>query len=319
MPTTGGSAALAGSVPPEDAFVVKKLKDAGAIILGKAALDEFAISGSGYSSIGGTVLNPYKLTRSSGGSSGGTGAAIASNFAVFGAGSDTGGSIRTPCSFQGLVCIRPTRGLVSVDGVIPFVLSRDAAGPITRSVTDAAIALGVMEGYDPNNPTLTTAIAPPPVQLDKFYTDYTKFLDPNALKGARLGIVTNYLGTNNGVDPEVTQLVNNAIDIMKGLGATIVDINFDKIFLQTVSATYGAATPVEQKKYLEQYLATLDPKYPKTITELLGVLKSPAVANSATPSIVLSTLQNSEDISDTEAKTILTAQLMLPPLSVALL
>ena len=114
MPTTGGSDALAGSRPPDDAFVVQRLRDAGAIIFGKAEMDEFAISGSGYSSLGGFTLNPYNFNRQSGGSSGGTGAAIAANFAVLGTGSDTGGSIRTPCSFQGLACIRPTRGLVSL-------------------------------------------------------------------------------------------------------------------------------------------------------------------------------------------------------------
>jgi amidase len=158
MPTTGGSVALADSIPADDAFAVKLLKDAGAIILGKAEMDEYAISGGGYSSIGGSTLNPYRLTRTSAGSSGGTGAAIAANFAVFGMGSDTGGSIRTPCSFQGLVCIRPTRGLVSLDGVIPFVMSRDAIGPMARTVADAATALSILAEYDGNNPTLTTPI-----------------------------------------------------------------------------------------------------------------------------------------------------------------
>ena len=295
LPTTGGSAALAGSVPDNDAFAVDLLRDAGAIILGKAEMDEFAISGGGYSSIGGATLNPYRLTRTSAGSSGGTGAAIASNFAVFGTGSDTGGSIRTPCSFQGLVCIRPTRGLVSLDGIIPFVLSRDAIGPMARTVEDAAIALGVLAEFDPNNPTLTTAIDEPPVQRDKFYDDYTQFLDSDALNGARLGIVRNYVGNANGVDPEITQLVENAIDTMESLGATVVDVSFDNDFLRTMSRTYGNAIPVEQKIYLEEYLATLDASYPKTIDALINVLSTPPISTSSTPSSILGTLRNTRD------------------------
>lgn len=295
IPTTGGSDALAGSLPPDDAYVVKRFRDAGAIILGKAEMDEFAISGSGYSSIGGAILNPYNLSRSTGGSSGGTGAAIASSFATFGTGSDTGGSIRTPCSFQGLACIRPTRGLVSLDGIIPFVLSRDMIGPMARTVTDAATALGVMANYDPDNPSFKTPIAAPEVQRDKFYTDYTQFLDPGALEGARVGVLRNYLGIENGVDPEITQLTEDALDVMRKLGATTVDVSFDPEFLEITSSLYGTAIPVEQKQYLEEYLSTLDAGYPKTIDGLISVLESPAVADSDTPSIILGTLERSAE------------------------
>lgn len=295
IPTTGGSDALAGSLPPDDAYVVNRFREAGAIILGKAEMDEFAISGSGYSSIGGATLNPYNFNRSTGGSSGGTGAAIAANFAVFGTGSDTGGSIRTPCSFQALACIRPTRGLVSLDGIIPFVLSRDMIGPMARSVTDAAIALGTMADYDPNNPSFQTPIAAPEVQLDKFYTDYTQFLDPTSLKGARIGVLRNYLGIENGVDPEITKITEDALAVMRGLGATTVDVLFDEDFLATTSSLYGTAIPVEQKKYLEEYLATLDAEYPKTIEGLISVLSSPEIAESDTPSIILGTLRRSAE------------------------
>ncbi|HEY9886779.1 MAG TPA: amidase family protein, partial [Candidatus Obscuribacterales bacterium] len=249
MPTTGGSAALVGSVPPDDAFVVDLLRDAGAIIFGKTEMDEFAISGSGYSSLGGQTLNPYNLLRQSAGSSGGTGAAIAASFATLGTGSDTGGSIRTPCSFQGLVCVRATRGLLSLDGIIPFVLSRDMIGPMASSVEDAAIALGVMAEFDPNNPGILTPIEAPPVELDKFYDDYTQFLAKDALKGARLGVVTDYVGSDNGVDPEITALFEEALEVMKGLGAEIVEISFEDDFLRTLSGVYGTATDVEQKIY----------------------------------------------------------------------
>lgn len=295
IPTTGGSDALVGSLPPDDAYVVNRFQEAGAIILGKAEMDEFAISGSGYSSIGGATLNPYNFDRSTGGSSGGTGAAIAANFAVFGTGSDTGGSIRTPCSFQALACIRPTRGLVSLDGIIPFVLSRDMIGPMARNVTDAAIALGTMADYDPNNPSFQTPIAAPEVQLDKFYTDYTQFLDPTSLEGARIGVLRNYLGIENGIDPEITKITEDALDVMRGLGATTVDVLFDEDFLATTSSLYGTAIPVEQKKYLEEYLATLDAEYPKTIEGLISVLSSPEIAESDTPSIILGTLRRSAE------------------------
>ena len=295
IPTTGGPDALVGSLPPNDAYVVERFRDAGAIILGKAEMDEFAISGSGYSSIGGATLNPYNLNRSTGGSSGGTGAAIAANFATLGTGSDTGGSIRTPCSFQALACIRPTRGLVSLDGIIPFVLSRDMIGPMARNLTDAAIALGTMADYDPDNPSFQTPIAAPEVQLDKFYSDYTQFLDPTALEGARVGVLRNFVGIENGVDPEITQITENALDVMRGLGATAVDVLFEEDFLATTRSLYSTAIPVEQKAYLEEYLATLDPQYPKTIDGLIEILSSPEVAESETPSIVLGTLGRSAE------------------------
>ncbi len=293
MPTTGGSAALIGSIPPDDAFVVARLRDAGAIIFGKAATDEFAISGSGYNSITGQTLNPYNTLRAAAGSSGGSGAAIAANFSTLATGSDTGGSLRTPCAFQGLVCVRPTRGLLSLDGIIPFVLSRDMIGPMGRSVEDVAIALGVMAEFDPNNPGIMTPIAPPPIELDKFFNDYTQFLDPNAFSGARLGLVTNYIGDENGVDPEITRLVNEAIEIVKGLGAEIVEVTFDSEFLSINSGIYGTATSVEQELYLEAYLRTLSPEYPKTLEELIAVLESPEIADSDTPSRVLGTLRRS--------------------------
>jgi amidase len=260
-------------------------------------MDEFAITGSGNSSNGGTTYNPYRFTRSSAGSSSGSGAAIAANFAAIARGSDTGGSIRTPCSFQGLVCIRPTRGLVSVDGVIPFVLSRDAIGPMARTVADAATALGVLAVFDPNNPTLSTPIDEPPVQLDKFYSDYTQFLNPNGLSGAKLGLVTNYVGA--GVDPLITKYVQDAVAVMKAQGAEVFDVTFDNTFLTTMSRTYGAATPYEQKIYLEKYLATLDNDiYPENLSELIAALESP-IAGDTTTSRILGTLRNSNSLDRT--------------------
>ena len=290
LPTTGGSDALQGSLPPDDAFVVKQFRDAGAVILGKAEMDEFAISGSGYSSLGGATLNPYQLNRQSAGSSGGTGAAIASSFATVGTGTDTGGSIRTPSSFQGLVGVRPTRGLVSLDGIIPFALSRDNAGPMARTVTDAAITLNVMAQNDPNNPGVNTLV-PAPVVEDKSATDYTDSLDLDDLNGARLGVVSNYFGVENGVDPEVDLLMDKALKTIEDLGATTVDISFNNTFLSTMSQASRTIARAEQKPYIEEYLATLDPQYPKTVEEIINILESPGVANSETPSIIVGTLE----------------------------
>lgn len=293
IPTTGGSDALAGSLPPDDAFVVDRFRQAGAIILGKVELDEFAISGSGYSSLGGQTLNPYQLNRQSAGSSGGTGAAIASSFATVGTGTDTGGSIRTPSSFQALVGVRPTRGLVSLDGIIPFALSRDGAGPMARTVTDAALTLGVMAAFDPNNPSLQTLVPAPEIEFDKFYTDYTPFLTTDALKGARLGVVRNYFGEGiNGVDPEVNAIAENALTTMRELGATTIDIEFENSFLRTMIGASSTIARAEQKPYLDQYLQTLAPIYPQTVEEVIKILESPEIADSSTPSTILGTLRN---------------------------
>ena len=152
MPTSGGNVSMKTSVPPADAFTVARIRKAGALILAKANLQEFARGGMSISSLGGQVRNPYDLGRTPGGSSGGTGAAIAANFAVLGTGSDTGQSIRSPASANNLVGIRPTRGLVSRAGVIPNSLTQDEVGPIARTVTDAALLLDVMAGYDPADP-----------------------------------------------------------------------------------------------------------------------------------------------------------------------
>src|ERR1700694_1232970 len=152
MPTTAGSLALEGAQPESDAFAVKRLREAGALILGKANLSEFATGGISASSLGGQVKNPYDLTRTPGGSSGGTGAAVAAKFGGAGTGSYTGGSIRSPSSANSLVGIRPTRGLISRDGIVPVSFTQDTIGPMTRNVADTARLLDVMAGYDPNDP-----------------------------------------------------------------------------------------------------------------------------------------------------------------------
>ncbi len=158
MPTTGGSLSLAGYMPATDATIVQKLRSAGAIILAKVNLHEFAIWGETVSSIRGQTLNPYDLTRTPGGSSGGTGAGLAANFAIAGIGTDTVNSIRSPASANSIVGIRPTLGLVSRAGVIPYSFTQDAAGPLARTVTDAAKLLNVLVGYDPGDPATAWSI-----------------------------------------------------------------------------------------------------------------------------------------------------------------
>jgi amidase len=277
LPTTGGSVALRGSVPSDDAFVVKQLRDAGAIVLGKTNLDEWAHGGApggGYSSIAGQTLNPYNFNRGPSGSSAGTGAAIAANFAVFGLGSDTGGSIRGPAASNGLVGIKPTLGLTSRDGIIPFSLTLDVSGPMARNVTDAAIALGFMTGIDPADPATQGSAG-------RFFKDYTPFLTPNALQGARVGVARDFFGGN----AEIDRGIEAAISTLRSLGATIVDpIAFPSTILTTRAGIYSAISDTEFKAQLADYLATLPgTNLPKTLADAIAISQSPAVVNSPFP------------------------------------
>ena len=189
MTTTAGSLALEGSIPPQDSFVAQKLREAGAILLAKANMSEWAYwrgmkASSGWSARGGQCRNPYALDRNPCGSSSGSGTAAAANLAALTIGTETGGSIMCPSSINGVVGIKPTVGLWSRAGIIPISHSQDSAGPMARTVRDAAIALGAVCGVDPRD-AATAASA------GKFHADYTTFLDPGGLKGARLGIVRN--------------------------------------------------------------------------------------------------------------------------------
>src|SRR5438046_3143403 len=195
--------ALAESLRAGDAFVVKTLREAGALILAKANLTELARGGTTVSSLGRQTRNPYDLTRTPGGSSGGTGAAIAASFGIAGTGSDTGQSVRSPASAQSLVGLRPTRGLISRSGIIPLSTTQDEAGPITRTVEDAARMLDVIAGYDPADPV--TAFGAPNIPKT-----YTAFLNREGLKGARIGVLTDFFG-REGVHEEVNAVTETAI------------------------------------------------------------------------------------------------------------
>jgi Asp-tRNA(Asn)/Glu-tRNA(Gln) amidotransferase A subunit family amidase len=217
MPTTGASLALKGMQPAKDAFTVARLRQAGALIIGKTNMHELAITGLTVSSLGGQTKNPYELTRTPGGSSGGTGAALAANFAAVGTGSDTVNSIRSPSSANSLVGIRPTRGLISRAGVIPVSFTQDASGPLARTVADAAVMLDVMVGYDPDDPVTALGVG-------KIPRTYTAFLDRTALKGARIGVLRTLFGT--GPDhQEVNRVMANALEELKKQGAILVDID----------------------------------------------------------------------------------------------
>jgi Asp-tRNA(Asn)/Glu-tRNA(Gln) amidotransferase A subunit family amidase len=241
MPTTGGSLTLAESVPLQDAFVVKKLREAGALILAKANLTELARGGTTVSSLGGQTRNPYDLTRTPGGSSGGTGAAIAASFGIIGTGSDTGQSIRSPASAHSLVGLRPTRGLISRSGIIPASTTQDEGGPITRTVEDAARVLDVIAGYDPADPITAFGV-------DKKPRTYTAFLNRDGLKGARIGILMDFFG-RDPVHLEVNGIVEAAIDKMTDAGATTIRINIPNLAGLTreiqLSQFERAAIPVE--------------------------------------------------------------------------
>ncbi len=257
MPTTGGSVLLEGSIPPKDAFVVKKLRDAGAIIFAKVNLSEFA-GGAQYSSLGGQSLNPHDLARSPAGSSGGTGVAIAAGYAPLGMGTDTGGSVRGPSTANGIVGMRPSMGLLSRSGIIPLALIFDTGGPMTRNVADIAAMLSVMVGVDPADEATKASAG-------KFEKDYTKNLNAGALKGARLGIVRDLMGR----DPEVDWAITSAMDQMTKAGATIVDVRYPQWLLQNSREYYNAVRWPEFPVQMKAYLATLGPKYPKSLDEMI--------------------------------------------------
>lgn len=217
MQTTAGSLALAGAPAPNDAFVAAQLRKAGAVILGKTNLSEWANmrsshSSSGWSGRGGLTRNPYALDRNPCGSSSGTGAGVSANLCIAGVGTETDGSVVCPSSANGLVGLKPTVGLVSRSGIIPISHSQDTAGPMARTVRDVAILLGAMTGADPQDSATSDA-------RRQQFPDYTTFLDPAGLKGARLGVVRKYFGFSDAVDP----LMEKVLAEMKNAGAEIVD------------------------------------------------------------------------------------------------
>jgi len=257
MPTSGGSWVLATSIPYEDAPSIKQLREAGAIILAKMNMDEFAHGGVGYSSRLGQTKNPHDPRRIPNGSSGGTGAGLAAWYAPLGLGSDTGGSTRGPSSANGIVGIKPTNGLISRTGIMPCVLSFDTGGPMARTVYDAALALGVMTGVDPKDPLTSTSAG-------LYFKDYTPFLKKDSLKGVHIGVIRDLQGT----DPEVDRVFNESLEELKKQGAILVDNLHWPAVAQQVRTVIMDPMRSEVKDNYKDYLGTLRPGFPKTITEL---------------------------------------------------
>jgi amidase len=263
MTTTAGSLALGGSIPLQDSSVARKLREAGAVILGKTNLSEWANfrsshSSSGWSGRGGQTKNAYVLDRNPCGSSSGTGAGVSANLSAIGVGTETDGSVVCPSSANSLVGIKPTLGLISRAGIIPIAHNQDTAGPMCRTVTDAAILLGALAGIDSRDDATKAGAG-------KLFADYTKFLDTNGLNGARIGVHRKAFSFNDAVD----KLMGDCIDIMKKRGATVIDPadiptqgKFDDSELEVLL--------YEFKADLNSYLASLGPRAPvKSLKEII--------------------------------------------------
>ena len=271
MQTADGSVTMVGWIPPDDSALVKKLRAAGAIIIAKSNMHEFAYGILTVGSLFGATRNPYVLDRNPGGSSGGTGAAIAANFAAVGMGSDTCGSIRIPAFHNSLVGIRGTQGLASRTGIIPLSSTQDIGGPIGRSVTDIAIVLDAIVGYDPADPQTAASVG----NVPKSYTD---LLQLGGLRGTRIGLLTDLFGSEPA-DAEVAMIVRSAINEMKGPGAEVIEVTIPGVNEHMTDNTvlrsdfkfdlnaYLASRPSAPVRTLEEILAS--GKYHKAVENVL--------------------------------------------------
>src|SRR6185437_6158294 len=263
MMTTAGSLALQGSIAPRDSFVVRKLREAGAVLLGKTNLSEWAnfrghSSTSGWSGRGGLTKNPYALDRNPLGSSSGSAVAVSSNLCAVAIGTETDGSIVSPSTACGIVGIKPTVGLVSRSGIIPISKSQDTAGPMARSVKDAAILLSAIAGIDPDDPPSLPA-------REAIPADYTKFLDKNGLRGARIGVARQFFNTR----PKPREVLKAAIEKLRELGAELVD----PVEIPSINLLGGSEQLVlmyEFKDGLNRYLDSLGEHAPiRTLADLI--------------------------------------------------
>ena len=258
MPTTGGCLALSGLVPRRDAFQIRKLRDAGAVLLGKVNLHELALGLTTVSSLGGQTLDPYDLTRVPGGSSGGSAVAATANFAAFAMGTDTSGSIRIPSSHNCIVGLRPSAGLSSRSGIIPFGHTQDTGGPMARSVADIALILDATVGYDADDPTTEAG-------KGRIPKTYTASLRRGALNGARIGVLTELFG-DAPEDEDVAAMVRRAVLDMTHRGATAVDVAVPNLAAQLMASNLLSQ---ELKFYLGEYLKRSGAPV-KSVEELLA-------------------------------------------------
>ncbi|WP_054889584.1 amidase family protein [Pseudomonas sp. NBRC 111118] len=259
LPTSGGSWVLRDSKPPSDAFVIERLESDGAILLGKANLSELAASYGwfGYSSLGGQTLNPHNLKRDASGSSSGSGAAVAANFAPFALGSDTSGSIRAPASVTGTVGLRPSLGLISRSGVIPLSLTFDTAGVITRTVLDQAIVLDVIKGSDEADAATAN--------VDSASMNFVGGLEQSSLEGRTLGVVSNFIGANAQVDAVFEAAQQRA----KEKGAKLVKVVLPQRYEKLWATVLGPVGDAEFPSQFERYLSTLDAQQPKSLADFI--------------------------------------------------
>lgn len=259
LPCTGGSIFLKGNIPASDAFIVRRLREAGAIILAKVNLGDFASDGTGRSSIGGQTRNPHNPSFTPAGSSGGTGAAVGAWFAPLGLGTDTGGSLRSPTSVNGLAGLKPTTGLLSRGGNIPTCLCFDSPGPMARTVYDVALSLGYMTGVDETDPATIASNG-------FLQRDYTQFLKKDALKGARLGVIRDV----KGLDPEFDAIFENALRELQAAGAILIDpVNYPPHVLGARAGIVKVVCDTEVPEQFDLYYASLGKDFPHSLAELV--------------------------------------------------
>ncbi|NNE36908.1 MAG: amidase [Gammaproteobacteria bacterium] len=273
LPTSNGSAILKDIIPPDDATLTRELREAGAIILGKAAMGEFA-SGS-YNSVIGQQINPYHFKRDTGGSSSGSASAIASNFAVLAVGTDTSTSVRGPAAFNGIVGLRPTTGLISRDGIAPKDLEFDSAGPMARTVTDVAYMLSsiaVEDLADPASGPVWTEVRNRYDVVDG-HVDYTNYLDNQAIQGKRIGVVRTLFGG----DAEIDAMAKEALKVIESLGGILVDVELSDDFITRYlgegSRYIRRTADYRFRRDWEAYLATL-PGAPGTVAEFIDIYEN---------------------------------------------
>ena len=302
MPTSNGSAVLKDTIPPDDATLARALREAGAIILGKASMGEFA--GGSYNSVIGQALNPYNLKRDTGGSSSGSASAIAANLAVLAVGTDTSTSVRGPAAYNGIVGLRPTTGLISRAGIAPKDLEFDTAGPMARTVRDVAHLLSVTAVADDEDPLSKPVWDAVSDRYDvvEGSIDYTEFLDAHAFQGVRVGVIEDLFGG----DPEIDAMAREAVEQIKNLGATLVEVRLDEDFktryLGEGQREIRRIADYRFREDWEAYLATL-PGAPKTVEEFIEIYQT-VVNKSELPAAdnVLSLLEGSLNHSTEEAE-----------------
>jgi amidase len=297
MQTTAGALALEGNIAKNDASVAKKLREAGAVILGKTNLSEWANfrssrSVSGWSSRGGQTKNAYVLDRSPCGSSSGSAVAVSANLCTVAVGTETDGSIACPASINGVVGIKPTVGLVSRAGIIPISKTQDTAGPFGRTVRDAVLLLNAMVGADPNDPVTAESAG-------KAKTDYTQFLDANALRGKRIGIEKTFLKHHESIDA----LLQEALQQLKNAGATIVEVEFVDQYNKLGPSEFEVLK-YEFKDGVDRYLSTANAKV-KSLQDVINYNKQNEAK--AMPYFKQETLDSSQKLGGLESKEYITA------------